>query len=405
VGLAGGAAAAPFSSVGSGSWNTRGHNSNFATWGAGVGTGGLNGAGVNFPWSGDSGEVNASHTVGLDMYAPWGGTGADWPADLTIILNGGMIAYEGGGVTAAKVYGPVQVKAASSIRTPAWGGSAGTELHGSVSDFGPGQTGMITIVGASGTTLNKFNLKAGDHSGFSGGWDLQNNLFNLAWPYGGLGTGAQVLGTGPVKMDGGSLAAHENVGTLPNDFVLGPGGGHIEGNSGGGLGTGTIGLGGVVSGGGLLTLDAENAISLHNAANTFTNMQKTGGGTLTVMTPGALGLGTASVLAGKMKLDAGGGADWDLTPVDLVINGGQVEYATGVTNISVHALTLGTDTFPDGTYDIHSSYTSNEGNLVDFSGYFIGASTVTVQSTDVIPEPATLSLLGLALLGLRRRRT
>ena len=74
-------------------------------------------------------------------------------------------------------------------------------------------------------------------------------------------------------------------------------------------------------------------------------------------------------------------------------------------DVLVSGLTLGSDTFGGGIqYDITGTYTSNESNSVDFNNFFNGAGTIMVPSPYVVPEPAGLGLLGLALLGLRRRR-
>ena len=414
VALSGAAWAVPFSSGTSGSWNTRGHNTNIATWGAGTGAGGLTGAGVNVPWgtpggpTDDTGEVNAGHTVGLDKQGSWSGTGADWPSTLTIILNGGTIAYEGGGVGQAKVASPIRVKADSSISVRDPSGNGASILSGNVSDYDGANTGALTILGGHPSRLNYLGLRSTDNSGFSGGWKIQGNANNymttvqLFWPSGNASvTGNKVFGTGDLEFDNGGFSCYHNVGSLPNNIVVGAGGARIETNSGGGLGAGSATLLGQVTGLGMLDLQCENSIVVVNAANSYASLQKRSNGTATFMSPGSLGGGSLSVIGGKLFLDNAGGVDWGFVGTDLTINGGVVEYDAIVRNTTVGALTLGATAFGPGVYDI----TAINGGT-DFSTYFDGVGTVTVGSPGgvPIPEPVFLSVVGLSLLGLRRRR-
>jgi hypothetical protein len=417
--VARGAFAGTFTSVTTGNWNTDTNPGPTDTWGAGIrpnaaaqGSGGLAGSGVNFPWSGDTAIIAAGTHVTANYAMAccgWDGTGVHWPTDVEIHLDGGTLGWQGGGIPSAIIYSPIKVKQGSNLYSSQGtnpGVHDGVLYDGVLSDFAPGVTGKITL-----NTSNRSLSLAGDCSGFSGGWDIaDNDVWFGAWDPPPSSGGDTCLGTGPVESDGGWLRFHFNAGTLNNPMVLGTNGLSLE-DGRGDLGTGYATLAGPISGPGTLTVDADysgDRIQVTNPNNTYGGLRMIGNASMVVGNPGACGAGLISVESGNgngtLKLDSAGGSDWDLTRNDLVITSGKVEYEAGVTNISVHALTLGTDTFPDGTYDIHSSYTSNEGNLVDFSGYFIGASTVIVQSTDVIPEPAALSLLGLGLLGRRRRR-
>jgi len=408
--LMGTAQAGAFDSQTSGNWNTKaiqhyGDTTDYDVWGTGIGATGKVApvpapveAGVNFPWSGDTGVINAGHTVKWHSAtaAGWYGTGADAPADLTVVLNGGTIGFAGES-TYDDISSPIRVQAPSSI-APLSVNDDGYDQRGGISDYDATHTGKLTVVG-SGKDMSL----SGDQSNFTGGWDIgANHLWFGAWE-GNPGAGDGCLGTGSVEVDGGSLRFHYNAGTLDNAIIVGVNGCEIE-DGRGDLGTGTVNLAGVISGPGTLTVDADYAdrIRLTNGASSYGGLLMVGGSSMVVEDPGALGLLT-TVQSGILKLE-NYGSSWDASDKDLVITGGKVQYNTGVTNLTVHALTLGTDTFGDGPYDIHNSYLSNEGRLIDFNNYFIGASTVTVESGGLIPGPDGLTLVGLAGLALSRRK-
>jgi len=399
-----------FSSQMSGNWNCKaqkhyGDNTDKDVWGQGIGATGKTNpvptpveGGVNFPWAGDTGVVNAGHTVKFhtESHGGWYGTGEDPPATLTVVLNGGTLGFTGESKY-DDVSSPIRVQAPSAI-APQSVDDDGYDQRGGISDYDGANTGKLTVVG-SGKDMSL----SGDQSGFSGGWDIgSNHLWFGAWE-GNPGAGDGCLGTGTVEVNGGSLRFHYNAGTLNNAIILGANGCEVE-DGRGDLGKGTVTLAGPITGPGTLTVDADYAdrIKLTNGTSSYDGLLMKGGSSMVVQAPGALGLLT-TVQSGVLKLD-NHGASWDACDKDLVITGGKVQYNTGVTDLTVHGLTLGTDTFPDGTYDIHTIYTSNEGNPVDFNNYFIGASTVVVKSGQLIPEPAGLGLIGLAGLALLKRR-
>jgi len=388
VALAGVASAGLFNSATTGNWNTDSYHSSWpavATWGAGTrahGQNGTLGAGTNFPWSGDTAVINSGHTVracGASMCCDWYGLGAPLPGDLSIQLNGGTLLYRD-----VTIDSPIAVLADSelfSYRTQA-DATLGSQEHqvGNISG-----SGNLKLVG--GGTPRRLNLKTTDNSGFNGNWDLQDNWLWIHWYSGSSNNnntvGNELLGNGSVTIGGGGLRLFGNKGLVSNPFIINPAGATIVCGGGGGS-AGTVTLGGPISGPGTL------GVNISSGAVTLTNSATTVGGLL--------------VSAGVVTLqDLGGGpADWDLCDTALTLTGGDLAYHSSMTHTTVAALTLGGTPVDNGTYDIA---TGTFGAL-NFSDYFNGTGTITVgTAAELIPEPAGLGLVGLALLGLKRRRS
>ena len=384
---AGTASAGAFSSNLSGHWSTNNHGTPQNTWG--VGTGAV--PGVDYPWAtddsnpanDDTATILTGHTVTINAYTGWGGAGAIWPQELTIILDGGELkSYHIGGVNASPpVRSTIQVKQTSTLSNKAGGGAL--KINGAIQDFDGATTGNLVIGGGKSVEIGEFGKASyGFRSGFSGNWVIGDATVVCGWNA-DPGTGNQIFGTGDLDINGGLVQFSKNAGSVPNNVTVGASGATIKAyGTYGGI---SVTLDGLISGSGVLTLDVA---------------QPTGSLTLTNSATTVAGL---KVSAGVVTLqDLGGGpADWDLSSTALTLTSGDLAYHTSITHTTVAALTLGGTPVDNGTYDI----AAGTFGALNFSDYFNGVGTVTVGAPGgAIPEPAGLGLLGLALLGVRRRR-
>jgi len=420
--LMGTAQAGAFTSANNGYWSTKKQSTRTDTWGLPGYPATTPVASTDYPWGTDDAVANddvatIQHRVTINGYTGWGGVGSPLPKELTIVMDGGELRwYNIGGVSANPVVRSTikvnQDSTLSNVSSAAWSTLSGRGnpaiIGGTVSD---GDTSTGDLILAAGTVLEIGeyagpNPPAGYRSGFSGNWII--GASTVVAGYNSLpGTGSQIFGTGDLDIDGGLVQFSKNAGNVPNDIVIGGGGATIKafGTYGGISAT----LDGLISGGGTLTLEAarsNGALTLTNAGNSYGDLLKKGPGKANIMAPGAFGNSTITVEAGKLFLDADGGPDWDLLGDALVISGGVVEYEAGLLNVTVSGLDLGgTPVPPDPTpYDIAGDYTGI--GLVNFASYFDGTGTITVSAgAELISEPAGLGLIGLALLGLKRRRS
>ncbi|QTN32381.1 autotransporter-associated beta strand repeat-containing protein [Akkermansiaceae bacterium] len=298
-------------------------------------------------------------------------------------------------------------------------------------------TGSGTLQGSDGSDVYRLFLN-GDNSAFTGTVVSRTTSAGS----GGLGmrfaNGSASLPNGTLQISSAIPVELNSAGTYSFGTVTDAGGGGFK-TTGAGVHTLLIGgnnnsssiSGAVTDGTGsiALTKTGSGALTLSNAANTYSEATIVSAGTLyvsgalansavTVQADGTIGSnGSSGTLGSGLTIEKSG--KLDLTNATIAAN------STGILGLTGGSLTLGDLTFQDivgwdwlnaapGTYELIDGTFSidfggtvflSEGTAYDFgngkSGYFTSGSLNAV----IIPEPSTFLLSGLgALLLLRRRR-
>jgi hypothetical protein len=359
-------------------------------------------------------------------------TGANAPDK--IVLSGGnlqgVVANSGNGV----VDSPIEVLANANINggvSKTRGDQVASKLQGSISDGAT--TGNLTLIGGGKKLIVGSTALLPDNSGFSGNWVLQDNDL---WFSGASSASADSpLGTGDVSMNGGALLFNVVTDTITNDISVESGGGTLYNRAGPGSHTATI-TGDISLSGDLTLLCRANSekspelvvdsaivgpykvvadanagnpgqgpnyrIRMTNGGNSYGALEKINNGRLIVTDPGAFGTGMVTVSGGRLDLEDFG-SSWDLGGLPFVVaSGAELQFGSADDTLIVKSLDLGGDTFGPGDYDITGTHLSQQSNNVDFATFFNGTGTVEIFSP--IPEPAGLGLLGMLLMGLRKKR-
>ena len=232
-------------------------------------------------------------------------------------------------------------------------------------------------------------------SGYSGALDLDLTFGDGSMIYGSRWSDNYALNlTGDITITGEVEVYHDNGG---NTTISGP-----------------------VSGAGRFKKTNSRALILTHAGNTFSGgVHVMSGGTVYAQAAGSLGTGDVVVFGdGELELDAAGAMDPNASLYLLAGSAGFMDLDADNTVAGVNIggtwdgvndeLLVGTGTWlPGGDYT--STAVGDPGNPsgMDLSGYMdLGGNTLTItEAAAPIPEPAGLGLIGLALLGLKRKRS
>ncbi len=144
-------------------------------------------------------------------------------------------------------------------------------------------------------------------------------------------------------------------------------------------------FGAQVTGSAQLIINSSNNTSIAtiaNSANTFSGTWKMVKGKLVFSNAGAVGNGDVWITGGTLQIQG----NWN-APASLNVAGGTI--AVDTYNWIVDALSIGANNLSNGTYTV-----------AQLNTYGTGTFTGTTGTIEVIPEPASLGVLGLAALAL-----
>lgn len=264
-------------------------------------------------------------------------------------------------------------------------GSGGANIDGNGTLSGS-FSGSGDLTHGGSTTAFKLNL-LGDNSGFSG--TVYNNAIITVGTKDSLGSGTLVMA------DDTSLGANNaltGVNAIANDIVL-------NGNAkfGASLSTQNFELTGLISGSGSLQANHALVTTTLSHANTYTGGTTVSLGAIIGNADGCFGTGGMNVADGAALILQSANTMDDLASIILGTTASLAMDFTGSDTVLSISLDGGATTLAAGTYDAAALA------LLNGSGTYTGIGSLTV-----IPEPATVGMLGLGALitmAIRRMRT